>query len=72
MIRTSNAGDVSGELLFSTGTSSAGSSGGINIETGATTGGESGSIKMKIGTATTPGKVFITMSILGSILVAQR
>merc|ERR1712196_352327 len=55
IIRTFNAGDkgVSGELMFSTGTTSSGASGSISIGTGKTTGGESGGMYITVGTTTT-------------------
>ena len=58
IIRTFNAGDkgVSGELMFSTGTTSSGASGSISIGTGKTTGGESGGMYITVGTTTTDNK----------------
>ena len=58
IIRTFNAGDkgVSGELMFSTGTTSSGASGSISIGTGKTTGGESGGMYITVGTTKTDDK----------------
>merc|ERR1711968_312651 len=58
IIRTLDAGTtgVSGELMFSTGTTSSGASGSISIGTGTTEGGESGGITIDVGTTTTASK----------------
>ena len=47
---------VSGELMFSTGTTSSGASGSISIGTGTTTGGESGGMYITVGTTKTDDK----------------
>ena len=58
IIRTLNAGTkgVSGENMFSTGTTSSGASGSISIGTGTTTGGESGGMYITVGTTKTDDK----------------
>ena len=54
-LRTLNAGTtgVSGELTFSTGTTSSGSSGSISIGTGSASGGKGGDITIKVGDGNT-------------------
>ena len=58
IIRTLNAGTtgVSGELMFSTGTTSSGASGSISIGTGTTSGGESGGMYITVGTTKSDDK----------------